>query len=372
MVEFLLDNGADTTLVTDDGFTALHLASQTGHLAAVHMLVKAGADLAARTRQGCTALHLAGEAGHTGIVETLIEAGTNPNSTTSDGTTPLYLAASTGRCDTVKVLLRAKASPLLTATHPSGKTYVPLDTAAQYGFIEVVRELMKERGIRGCGGASGGVSALHMAAKEQHLEIMTLLADAGVVDTGVALIGAAGYGREESIKLLLQQQQQLGRDESAYVNARDEIGATALLCSIEACSSCSPRIARILVNAGADTTCPFGVTAIPGGGAFLNTSPMSYVAQLVRNKIVHGEDATEEQLNRLEAIRRLLLRVDAVHAVSWLWPSDASSAGLAGKGPSRTKKTPQTQPTSAVQIVRLRARRRGVVVPSLFRYSSHR
>lgn len=34
---------------------------------------------------------------------------------------------------------------------------------------------------------------------------------------------------------------------------------------------------------------------------------------------VGGKDATEEQLNKLEGIRRLLLRAEAVRAVSWLW-----------------------------------------------------
>lgn len=248
IVEILLDKGADYQIACEDGSTALHLACHEGHLAVVDMLVKAGADLKARTRQGSIAAHYCGEGGHAGLMTVLIEAGVNPNSRLHDGTTPLYLAASRGRLDAVKVLLRAKASPLLTATHPSGKTYVPLDTAAQYGHSEVVRELMRQFGIKRCGGASGGVDALHMAAQEQHLDIMTELAGAGVVDTGIALIGAAGYGREESIKFLMQQQQQ--QHEAAYVNTRDRFGTTGLICSIEACCSCSPRIARILVNAG--------------------------------------------------------------------------------------------------------------------------
>lgn len=204
IVAILLGKGASTSVVTDDGSTALHLAAQAAHLAVVRMLLKAGADLKARTEQGFTALHLlSGERGHVEVMTVLIEAGANPHKTSYDGTTPRYLAATTRRLDPVKVLLRAKASPLLTAMHPSGKTYVPLDTAAQYGHLNMVRELMKEFGIRGCGGATGGVDALYMAAQDQRLEIMKLLADAGVVDTGIALAGAAGYGREGSVKFLL-------------------------------------------------------------------------------------------------------------------------------------------------------------------------
>lgn len=45
----------------------------------------------------------------------------------------------------------------------------------------------------------------------------------------------------------------------------------------------------------------------------------------LREKTLLGENATKEQLNGLEGIRRLLLRVEAVHATSWLWQSDVPS-----------------------------------------------
>lgn len=38
-------------------------------------------------------------------------------------------------------------------------------------------------------------------------------------------------------------------------------------------------------------------------------------------KFAGGKDGTEEQLHRLAGIRRFLLQVEAVHAVSWLSPS---------------------------------------------------
>lgn len=102
-----------------------------------------------------------------------------------------------------------------------------------------------------------------------------------------------------------------------------------------------------------------------------NDSPMSYLARAVRDKKISGEDATEEQLHRLEAMRRLLLRVGAVHAVSWLWPGRGScSAGRAedGSGGAETASQSATQPTSMLlPIVWRRTRRRGVALPALFR-----
>lgn len=83
----------------------------------------------------------------------LIEAGVDPNGRVLDGSTPLYRAARHGHADATKGLLRAKADPLL--TYLNG--YVPLDVAAQYGHLEVAHELIREHGIEGCGGSSGGI-----------------------------------------------------------------------------------------------------------------------------------------------------------------------------------------------------------------------
>ena len=86
-------------------------------------------------------------------------------------------------------------------------------------------------------------------------------------------------------------------------------------------------------------------------------------------ELLSGRDVTEEELHRLEAIRRLLLRVDAIRAVSWLWPSAVpyiagSPAELAG----RNKKTSPTSLTAMLPMLRRRIRRRGVLQSALFRY----
>lgn len=47
-------------------------------------------------------------------------------------------------------------------------------------------------GIEGCGGPSGGVFALLLAAKGRRVGIMAVLTEAGAVDTGEALNTAAG------------------------------------------------------------------------------------------------------------------------------------------------------------------------------------
>lgn len=69
------------------------------------------------------------------------------------------------------------------------------------GHWKVVEELIRERGIKGCGGASCGLDALRFAAANDKVDIVEVLSNAGVVDTGMALMDAAEFDCEASVKL---------------------------------------------------------------------------------------------------------------------------------------------------------------------------
>eukprot|EP00752_Nemacystus_decipiens_P012774 g11313.t1 len=188
VLRILLNKRANVAVVDNAGYSALHMASQGGHQAVTKLLVNAGAPLEAKTseaQRGQTSLHLAAHRGHSEVVGVLIEAGAKPDSRMLNGATPLFLAAEEGHLAATKVLLRAKADALLVVSRtPSGNPYAPLDVAAVHGHSEVVGELIQELGIEGCGGPSGGVRALEVAAFGHHVEVMGLLTAAGVVDTG--------------------------------------------------------------------------------------------------------------------------------------------------------------------------------------------
>lgn len=370
----LLNKGSNVSIAADEAFTALHFSAQNGHLAVTEMLMEAGADIEAITSQGYSPLHLAAFDGHGEVVRALIDAGTNPNGRLPDGETPLFAAAFNGHMGAVKELLHARANPLLTRIHPStGNLVVPLDGAAGNGHSEVIRELIQRFGIEGCGGANAGITALSQATRAQHVDVMVLLTDAGVVDTtGRVLLVAVGIGGEASVKFLLQQREGKTTEQGMYVNVCAPFGITPLLATIQGSRSWSPRVARMLVDAGADTTSVIRLPDTPGGKREYTPMPLTYTKRILLEKTLQGkllgQLAAEEQLHSLEAIRRLLLQVAAVHAVSWLWPSAAPVIGCAAEGTGGDK--PTTTPLRRMlPILRRRTERRGVLLAALFRWA---
>ncbi|CAM9984453.1 unnamed protein product, partial [Ectocarpus fasciculatus] len=187
------------------GSTPLMVAALWGHSHIMKILLKKGASVSMVDDEGLTALHCCAEEGHSEVVRALVKAGANPDNRMPDGVTPLYIAAERGQLNLIRELLRGNADPSLNRVHMEGYTSVPLDIAAQRGHSDVVRELVDELGIDGCDATHAGKRALCLASKYQHLGVMAILTEAGVVDDGSVLAQAAKNGREASVKFLLRQ-----------------------------------------------------------------------------------------------------------------------------------------------------------------------
>jgi ankyrin repeat protein len=89
----LLAKGCDVNHVDSyrGGYTALHIAAQNGHKAAVRVLIENGANVNARDGTGCTVLRSAAicHGGWPQIVHLLLRSGANAALADRDGRTPL-------------------------------------------------------------------------------------------------------------------------------------------------------------------------------------------------------------------------------------------------------------------------------------------
>ena len=236
-VRSLLKDGADVNTAQADGMTALHWAAQKGDVELAKVLLYASANVRATTRIGAyTPLLIASKNGDAAMIDTLLQAGSDPNGATTNGTTALMLASAAGKLDAVTVLIGGGAN-VHARENVKGET--ALAFAAAFGRADVVRALTAakadpmvttkvvdlesfareeqerfaaERAAQGRGGRGGepgaqaagrgaqgpqiagvnrqynytelvgywgGMSPLHLAARQGHVEAAKALLDAG-------------------------------------------------------------------------------------------------------------------------------------------------------------------------------------------------
>jgi ankyrin repeat protein len=340
-VRALIDQGADVNAPQGDGTSALHWAASRNDLAMTELLLEAGADVSARTRLGeMTPLFMAARSGNASIIEALAEAHADATSASTIGTTALMLAAGSGSADAVRALLNAGASVNAKDTN-QGQT--ALMFAAASGREDVIR-VLAENGAdldaasivptrrkppsradgntaaprRGRGGppkplALGGLTAMHFAAREGHLDAVRSLVESGAdlnvrtaSDAMSTLTLAIVNGRLEMAKYLLEQ--------GADPNQSSTEGATALFATVDI--RWAPRgwypspkldneevdyldLMKMLVDHGADIDArmkgrmwmrivgPGGGTAYDGDTAFLRAAEANDV-EAMRFLLSHG------------------------------------------------------------------------------------
>src|SRR5207248_569371 len=100
MVKLLLENGADVDAKDYYGWTALHIAAESGDEALVRLLLDKGADPNTK-RTGfswaeSTALHIAAACGHEAVVDVLLEKGADIEIKNNEEETALHIAARNG------------------------------------------------------------------------------------------------------------------------------------------------------------------------------------------------------------------------------------------------------------------------------------
>ena len=273
VVKMLVEAGAGVNVTDDDGDTCLILAAYHGHTETVRYLVGLPeVDVNHCDIDNETALGFAAKNGHTKVVRVLIDAGADIDTKDINTFSPLHLASCSGTLEVVKMLVRAGAG--VNVTDDYGRSLI---SAAFCGHTEIVRYLvcLPEADVNHCD--IDNETALHWAANNGHTEVVRVLIDAEIEarnnDAFSPLHLASCSGALEVVKMLVEAGAGVnvtdndgitclilaarnGHTETVRylvglpevdVNHRDMNNKTALDCAV------NKDVAQVLIDAGADT-----------------------------------------------------------------------------------------------------------------------
>ena len=181
MVQALVANGARHELLTNDGTSLLIAAAGAGSIEVMAFALDTlSANLLESRDDGATAMHVAAQNGHTAAMSLLVNRSRSVRQMVrgqmaGSGATPLLLAAQGGYSAAAELLLNNGAD----IGHANSDGATALVLAAQAGAVDVVTLLL------GRASSAAGGPALIGAARNGHLDVVSALLSAGVGTTGI-------------------------------------------------------------------------------------------------------------------------------------------------------------------------------------------
>lgn len=221
IVRRLVEAGADTQLVNDDGDTLLHFATGSGNADLVRFVLplcnaeQANHSVNAAVLRACDD----SSAEFDEVLDVLLTAGARVDAVDDDGWSAFCALATNGRFEAVKRLVQRGVMPVHFQTRGLNLVYF----AAERGHVEMLRWLLEQcvafdlasTGLT----AQVGETPLLAAAEAGHVEALRLLADAGAdmrhaTESGdTPLRVAARNGHGDCVRLLLRRGVKAVRDD---------------------------------------------------------------------------------------------------------------------------------------------------------------
>lgn len=162
-VGLFLEGGVGTEIRNERGWTPLMLASFSGQLEVVELLLKHDADVYSTDLGGNSALHWAAFSGHVDCAQRLIEQHADVDARNNFGWTPLLQATARRHLEVVMLLINHGANLNLCAS--DGNT--ALHKAASSGYTEIIRPLLAHHADTTLKNLDGD-TAVKMAIKNKH------------------------------------------------------------------------------------------------------------------------------------------------------------------------------------------------------------
>jgi ankyrin repeat protein len=139
-VQYLCEEGADTTVKNNDGETALHGAARFGRVRIARCLIQGRAETNAMDKFGDTPLHNAASQGDNRMVDCLLQNACNINAVNMRSQTPLHFAV-VARSESTAAKLAAHGKSDLDIKDENGDTV--LHYAAHYGLVSLVQRFLR-------------------------------------------------------------------------------------------------------------------------------------------------------------------------------------------------------------------------------------
>ncbi|XP_063923678.1 uncharacterized protein LOC135137853 [Zophobas morio] len=187
------------------GYTALVVASASGHQAVVDNLLQLGAEISCLDKRGRTPLYTAAFNGHEKVVECLLKSGADINRCNNLGWTPLYVASWNGFQKTVECLVKCGAE----IDRGSHRGWTPLYAASFNGHENTVECLLKS-GAEINRANNCGSTPLHAASSNGHEKTVECLVKFGAEINRVdnngqrAVFAASAKGHECIVEYLVK------------------------------------------------------------------------------------------------------------------------------------------------------------------------